>query len=289
MRLDLFGAGPQRAGTSWLYACLREHPQLCFPRGVKETAFLDMRFDKGWPWYWSHFAHWREGQLCAEIGPSAFDVPEAATRLREHNPACRIIVNLRNPAARSFSLWWHLKSKGYLDCDFREAMRTVPRIVDSSHYRKHMSRWLELFGRQQLLVVLLEDIAVAPGSTLQRMYEFAGIRSTPTPPVAGQRVGAGALPAFPALARLATRAGDWLRDRRLYGPIEFAKKLGFKEVVYAGSSASLPRLEPELEHKLIREFEPDIAYVEELLGRPLNKWRKGTHIDSGGSDGGSAP
>ena len=69
MRLELFGAGPQRSGTSWLYACLREHPQLCFPKGVKESFFLDTRFDKRWAWYWSHFEHWREGQLSAEIGP----------------------------------------------------------------------------------------------------------------------------------------------------------------------------------------------------------------------------
>jgi hypothetical protein len=273
-RLELFGAGPQRSGTSWLYACLREHPQLCFPKGVKETTFLDTRFDKGWAWYWPHFEHRREGQLCAEIGPRAFDAPEAAVRLWEHNPACHIIINLRDPAARSFSLWLHLRKKGYLDCDFAEAIHTVPRILGASHYREHVDRWLGLFGRRQLLIILLEDIASCPEKVLERLYEFAGIGHVAVPSVARQRVGVSELPASPALAKFATRAADWLRDRRLYGPIEFARSLGLRRIVFGHSRESVPSLDPGLRRELIREFEPDIAYIEELLDRPLDGWRK---------------
>jgi CubicO group peptidase (beta-lactamase class C family) len=57
----------------------------------------------------------------------------------------------------------------------------------------------------------------------------------------------------------------------MYGPIQFAKKIGLKRV-FTGQSA-LPALSPETRKGLIEEFEPDIAYVEQLLGRPLPEWR----------------
>jgi hypothetical protein len=274
MQLALFGAGPQRTGTSWLDACLREHPQLCFPAGVKETAFLDTHFENGWAWYWSHFQHWQQGQFCAEMGPQAFDVPAAATRLWEHNPACRVIISLRDPVERSFSLWLLLRRKGILGEDFAEASQKVPHILDSSRYREHISRWLRVFGPQQVLVILLEDIAASPEPVLERVYTFAGIRPMPMPAVASERVGASTLPASSELARLASRGATWLRQRRLYAPINLAKRLGLKSAVFGGSRQALPELHPELRQRLVREFEPDIAYVEDLLGRSLTSWRE---------------
>jgi len=253
---------------------LLEHPQLCFPAGVKETAFLSARFSKGWSWYWSHFEHWRLGQLCAEIGPQAFDRPEAAQRLWEHNPSCRIIISLRDPVERSFSMWLHLRRKGYIDCDFSAATQSVPAILGASHYRGHIERWLELFGRQRVLFVLLEDIASSPQSVLLRVYDFAGIDRVPVPAAVSERLGLRQLPAFPHLARLAARGANWLRDRRLYGPIELAKSLGLREAIFGGAAAPLPTLDSDMRRQLIEEFEPDITYVEELLDRRLDTWRQ---------------
>lgn len=272
-KLGMVGVGPQKAGTSWLYFCLKEHPQLCFPKGVKETFFMDERFARGWPWYWSHFHHRLDGQLCSEIGPTYFDVPEAAKRLREHSPECRIIINLRSPADRSFSLYLHHRKKGRLHGDFREAIRQMPRIVDSSRYRIHVSRWLEEFGPQQVLILLQDDIASSPERVLERVYEFAGLDPVPPPATTRQRVNAASLPAFPGLARAATHLADRLRDRRLYGPIELAKRLGLKRV-YNGFRGRLPTLDPEMRKQLVEEFEPDIAYVERLLERPMTNWRR---------------
>jgi hypothetical protein len=274
MRLEVFGAGPRRTGTSWLYTCLQQHDQLCFPKGVKEIAFLNARFDKGWAWYWSHFQHWHEGQMCAEMGPGAFAVPQAVSRLWEHNSRCRIIVNLRDPAARSFSLWALFKNRGVVNGGFLEATRTEPRILESSRYRKYLKKWIQTFGRAQVHVILLEDIVSSPDTVLDGVYHFLGIRAVPPPPGARERVGARRMDAVPALARVAERGGSWLRERRLYGPIELAKRLGLKRFVFGVSRQASPDLDPDVRQALNREFEPDIAYVEDLLDRPLDNWRQ---------------
>jgi hypothetical protein len=75
------------------------------------------------------------------------------------------------------------------------------------------------------------------------------------------------------LAKIATLASEWLRNKRLYAPLQFAKNIGLK-FVYSGDSDSLPTLAPDTREALIQEFEPDIAYVENLLDRSLTEWRQ---------------
>jgi hypothetical protein len=266
--------GPQRTGSTWLYQCLLRHPELCFPRGVKETHFLDERYDEGWAWYRAHFAHRRRGQRCMEISATYFDVPEAARRLSAHAPDCRVVVTLRDPAERAFSLWLHERKKGRLRSDFPTALREHPRLLGASRYRAHLERWHGLFGPARVLVLLLDDIARAPAAALGRVHEFLGVSAMPAPAVAYERVNPASLPALPALARVATVGADHLRASGLYGPIELAKRLGLKRL-YAGARDGVPALDAPTRARLVAELEPDIAYVETLLGRPLPGWRTG--------------
>ena len=129
MRLAAVGVGPQRTGSSWLWECLRRHPALCFPAAVKETHFLDERFERGWAWYAAHFAHRRVDQRCVEISATYFDVPAAAERLHAHAPDCRVIVTLRDPAARAFSVC-------YLRRGELVAVETVNHVRDQMAARK---------------------------------------------------------------------------------------------------------------------------------------------------------
>jgi hypothetical protein len=240
---------------------------------VKQTLFLDERFSKGWMWYWTHFQGRLDGQRCAEIAATYFDVPEAATRLYDHNPDCRIVVTLRDPTARSFSEYLHHTKRGRLSCDFQTALQKMPRLLDASRYRPHLERWTHLFGLEQMQFILQEDIATSPQSVLESVYSLAGIPPIPPPQALQERVNDASLSRSPTVAKLATRGAEWLRERRLYGPIEFAKQLGLKRI-YSSFRGNLPALAPSTRRELITEFEPDIAYVEALLDRPLPHWRQ---------------
>lgn len=272
MQLKVVGVGPQKTGTTWLDLCLREHPQLCFPKGTKETFFFDERFDKGWSWYFPHFKHCTKDQFCIEIAPSYFDVPETATRIYQHNQNCRIIVSLRDPVARAFSLYLHHRNKGRLNCDFLTAIQKMPRIIESSHYRIHLSRWIELFGREQVHIILQDDISACPEHTLKQIYKFIGISDSPMPKGIRERINIAANVRFPSMARFFDRKAKWFRDRRLYGIINLLKMLGVKEL-YTRASTDARLLEPESRNNLTKEFEKDIEYVEKLLRRQLPEWR----------------
>jgi hypothetical protein len=166
----------------------------------------------------------------------------------------------------------HHKKRGRLNCDFREAIKKMPRIIDSSRYRSHLNRWIERFGSKRVLIILQEDISVSPEQVLDQVYSFSGIARLPAPAVAWERVNVASLPSVPALAWLATCASRALRDRRLHRPIELARRLGLTRI-YSGAEELLPAIEPEIRKELVEEFEPDIAYVENLLRRSLADWR----------------
>lgn len=270
MRLGFVAVGPERTGTTWLHACLLGHTQLCLAARSKETGFFDRHFDRGWDWYWAHF-ECRPEQLPAEIGPTYFYRPIAAERLHAHNPECRILISLRDPAARSFSFYLHLRKRGYIDGTFEEAIERHPLIVDSSRYATHVPRWLEHFGSERVMIITQEEIASAPDEVLARVCEFAGVEVRDVPEAARRRVNAATLPAHPSVARAATRIGNWLRVRRILEPIVLARRLGLRRV-YGGGE--IPQLAEPMRRRLIEQFEPDIVYVEQLLGMARPAWRE---------------
>ena len=272
MLLNIVGVGPQRTGTTWLYEHLRKHPELCFPKNVKETFFLDENFEKGWQWYWRHFQHQKSELFCGEIGPTDFDIIQVSDRIKEHNPECRIIINLRDPVSRSFSLYLHHRQKGRLNCDFQKAIRKMPRIIYSSYYRIHLRRWFNTFGSDQIHILLLDDISTSPKMVLENMCKFIGIARITAPDLVNERINAVSLPAYPALAGCLTKWARSLRNKRGYSLIEFGKMLGLKRL-YTGYEHNLPTLDKKTWNDLLEEFEPDIEYVENLVGRSLPQCR----------------
>src|ERR1700761_9239919 len=92
---DFIGVGPPRTGTTWLDRILRNYVGL--PVGLKETQFFAWRYHLGLQWYASHFAGYGGGYPTGEFGPTYFPLAEARARIREHMPACRIVITLREP------------------------------------------------------------------------------------------------------------------------------------------------------------------------------------------------
>lgn len=272
--LNVVGVGPQKTGTTWLYFCLLNHPNLSFPRGVKETFFLDRRYEKGWSWYWSHFEKENNGNLYLEIAPTYFDSEDAVRRLQEHNYKCKIIVSLRNPVDRTFSHYLHEVKKGRLACSFNDAIKQMPRLINASRYNLYLPNWIRSFCSDNVLVVFQEDIGNNPGEVWWKVCRFLGIDHTPLPRIGNSRVNEASLPRYPGLAFFTTKATDYLRDAGLYRAIELGKTLGLKQFIYESSSRQLPVMGVDVREKLRQEFETTILYIESLLGSVPLSWRK---------------
>ena len=271
-RLDFVGVGPQRTGTSWLHQLLQHHPALCFPKDVKETMFFDQYYEKGLDWYVSYFTHYKSGQLRGEIGPTYFDAPSVPALIHNLNPACKIIVNLRDPIERAFSLYLHHQSRGRLDVPFREAASKIPRIVEAGRYAVHIPRWLETFGEKQVSILFLEDIDAQPQGVLKETYDFLGVEAIEMPEEGNEKIGALMTPRFGWLGKVGGKTLTWLRSNRFHGIVETAKRLGVKKV-YTQDKSGKPELDTDDRRWLLKQYEQDIVFVEKLTGRDLVAWR----------------
>jgi hypothetical protein len=273
VRLDFVGIGPQRAGTTWLHLVLGQHPGLCFPADVKETMFFDQYYARGLAWYARYFDHRAAGQLLGEIAPTYFDVPDAPERIALTNPVCKVIVNLRQPLARTLSLHRHHFVAGRVDACFRSAVRAMPRLVESSHYAAHVPRWIARFGRERLLFVLLDDIASAPEPVFRTVLAFLGLDDIPLPPEGLERLNQAISPRFRRLAKATASVVSLLHANRLHKLVNAGKAIGLRRLVYRSGGSGPPPPSKEERAELMRTFEPDITYVEKLLGRDLSAWR----------------
>ena len=225
--------GPQKAGTSWIHEYLKCRPDICLPQGVKETFFFDARFEqKGLAWYASHFRPAETARHIIEVAPSYFHAAAAASRILSSLGPIQIVVTLREPVARSFSLYLHLKRYGYFDLPLREAVGKYPEIVDSSRYAKHLQRWDETFGKSNVLVLWQEELAGNPRRVVEQLNRFLQLDQSAIDFDFEQRVNEAAVSRSGALAGIARRGGDLLRHYRLYEPIELAKRLGLKQFIY---------------------------------------------------------
>jgi hypothetical protein len=244
------------------------------PKAVKETMFFDKRFDRGIEWYAIYFDHGKEGQVNGEIAPTYFDVSEVPRRIGEAAPDCKIIIGLRHPAERAFSLYLHHLRKGRVSGSFGEAAKQKPRILTAGKYATHIPRWKTVFGESRVHFVFLKDIKTQPQRVLDSVCQALGIKSLEQPAHADEKVNAASMPRFPLLARGAAALTTFFHSYGLHSIVEAGKKLGLRELAYTGGEENMPELSFKDRNRLIREYEADIDFVESTTGRDLSHWRE---------------
>ena len=196
---DFLILGAQKAGTTALYAYLRRHPAITGP-SWKEVSYFDRHYARGEAWYRGNFPNRARtrGKLVGEASPSYLFHPLGPRRVRELVPEARLVALVRNPIDRALSHYNHEVALGRESLSFEEALaaeeerlrgeeeRLVadPRYFSRawwSHtyqargrYADQLERWLELFPREQLLIVPSEELLAEPERAHARVLEFLG-------------------------------------------------------------------------------------------------------------------
>ncbi len=161
---NFIGIGAQRAGTTWLHRCLSEHPQVFVPQ-PKEVHFFNRQFERGQAWYEERFAG-AEGRIAVgEITPNYLNSPAAIPRMASVIPDARLLVVLREPVARAYSAYC-LYHKQYNGLSFRQACESGRSLVELGLYAEQLQRVFNHYRREQVKVLLYEDIQVRPAQAL---------------------------------------------------------------------------------------------------------------------------
>ena len=112
-RPDFIGIGAMKAGTTWLYQCLSEHPEIPLPD--KELNFFGDQdtWSMGFDWYEKQLES--NKNVTGEFSVFYLVHPYVIPRIYNRYPATKLIVCLRNPIDRSFSHYLHDVRYGVFD------------------------------------------------------------------------------------------------------------------------------------------------------------------------------
>jgi hypothetical protein len=270
---EIIGAGPGRTGTTWLHRVLEGRVNL--PYGVKETQFFNTFYDKGIDWYAHHFRYATGGRKIAEICPYFFH-PAAPQRIKEHIPNCRIITTLRDPVEHSFSAYKLVIHFAWARGSFDEVLKSRPNLGSGNRYASHLKTWFDLFGRENVLVTMYDELRANPQSYLDRVTDFMGVEriALSARPDVGDDVHSFArAPRSVALARRARRMMYWLQAHQAYGVSNMLERAGVWDFCY-GRGEPFGRLTSEQENSLRERYRPEVEQLEELLGIELSAWKK---------------
>lgn len=177
---DFIGIGVQRAGTSWLYVCLKEHPQIYMPR--KEIHFFDDQFHKGDDWYSDQFSGGSVGQKTGEFTPDYIASETSINRIASYNPNVKLILVLREPLSRAYSAFRLYQAHGkYENFTFCEALQRDKSLFEQSLYYKQIEDLLNIFKRSNLHIEIYEDIIQEPDMVFRRVCKFLDVDESYSP------------------------------------------------------------------------------------------------------------
>jgi hypothetical protein len=187
---DVVGIGAQKAGTSWWWATLLDHPDLTGASGdQKELHYFDRFCDA--PWTDSDGDRYHElfprpeGTLCGEWTPRYVADVWAPPLLRRAAPDATLLLMLRDPVERLRSGLDHIRSRGgAIDAD------AVATAHARGRYGTQLGWVLEHFPSEQVVVLQYERCTAEPDAELRRTMQAVGLDPARHPGGRGRKVNA---------------------------------------------------------------------------------------------------
>ena len=199
---DFIIIGAAKSGTTSLFAYLSSHPRV-LPPIRKEIRFFN-HVERGLNWYLAHFPPRPEDgetYLTGEGSTSYLCDTGVPRSLYELFPRTKLILILRDPVARAISHYHDDRRRSDETRPLDEAMSTEMGLLeglsnpvyDAGEYWRSGQRgylcmglyvyflkhWVEVFPKEQLLVLQSSGFYSDPAATMRQVFEFVGVPDHP--------------------------------------------------------------------------------------------------------------
>ncbi|MFZ5424774.1 MAG: sulfotransferase domain-containing protein [Patescibacteria group bacterium] len=294
--IDFIGIGTPKCGTEWLWACLKEHPEIGFSKHKEVNFFLspskgwtnivyENKRIKSWEKYAQEFSH-AKSKTKGEFSIHYIFDSKAQKKLKKAFPNIKVIVTIRDPVSFLHSMYWYMKYSNIyhlIPNSFEEALKTK---IKDDFYHPSKPKWAKLikqlyslFGQENVHVILQDDIRDNPEKVVKGAFKFLGVDKNFKPKFLHQRVNPTRQIRSPVLMRL------------VYLVVNTAYKTGFSPVInriintsnpiktiykkIAHTNKKYPKMNKKLENKLREYYLEDIEELEKILKRDLSLWKTG--------------
>lgn len=287
---DFFIVGAPKCGTTAIYDYLAQHPEIFL--APKEMHFFGS--DLNSPNhnlkeadYLRLFGSAKNELRLGEASVWYFYSKLAPQEIKAFSPDARIIISLRNPADMIYSLHSQLVFSLAEEIEnFESALRAEqkdartlqlsvgPRVFtysEAGKYSEHVKRYLDTFGRENVYIVIFDDLKENPQRVYGEICKFLG-------------VGSDFEPEFRVVNRNKQNRNRSLQ-RILVDPPRIVRALGravtsqSTRLTLAESLQGLntryvqrPPMAESVRRELNSHFAADVAELSDLLGRDLTHW-----------------
>ena len=203
---NFFIVGAAKAGTTSLWMYLKQHPEIYMPPTLetKEPSFFCHLYGyKDFDAYLSLFANAKGKKAIGEASHAYMTSPESAAWIHKVYPQAKIIIVLRNPIERAYSLYNWMIREGYeWIYPFEKALIAEEERYISENFKHHniqyyhnylyfysglykeqIKRYLEVFKKEQINIILFDDLKNDPITITQQIYRFIGVDNTFIPKI----------------------------------------------------------------------------------------------------------
>lgn len=226
----------------------------------------------------------KKSELLGEVSPMYLYAEKAPQRIFDYNPDTKLIAILRQPADRLYSRYLHLaRQSDTPTAHFSDALddSTIwwrrDDLVQEGFFFRGLSRYYELFPKENIKVYLYEDLKKSQEEVVKSMFEFLNVDGSFTPDMSVQFNQSGIIKnklmdSFVGQKSIFKRAIEKVSPR-LYESIKKSNTL--QKVVQGARMKNLdrPPIEDEIKRELTQKvYKEDILKLQALIGRDLSAW-----------------
>ncbi len=214
-----------------------------------------------------------------DISPEYLRNPFAAGRIHQDHPDTRLVAILRNPIERAWSDFLLHRRDGNEPCEqFEDALaQQVERqsgddhraghYIDSGMYHQQLLRYLDLFDRSQILIVLYDDLVADRDGVMRTMFGHIGVDDA-FRTVEEDAINASGVPKNRAVA-VVIKSRAKLRPFVSRGILEKLRPTWDRLL---SKGLAKPALTNETRRLLVDIYRDDVAALGAVLGRDLSHW-----------------
>jgi hypothetical protein len=263
--------GAQRSGTSWMFSCFSEHPEIFMPQ--KEMHFFDRFPLSELDSYRAKFS--QPEKVCGEITPDYLSSGEAVDKIAMSCPDAKIIVILRDPVERTSSSYMLYKEQGVTkDKSLSDVFKNRSDPFTKSLYGEQLEYLFSKINAENIKVVFFERIKTEPEKLLKELFAFIGVNDSFIPKSArlnfnASSVGFGST----KVANVITKIQNYLVKRKWgYRLLKIKKTNWFKR--FKTSLIEKNQQKSESNENYYGYFAEDIVKLESQIGQTVpESWK----------------
>lgn len=175
---DAIIIGCQKAGTTALKFYLNQHPHIWMNKD--EIHYFDIQQYRGDEWYLKHFTGKKEEVVMCKT-PGYIYHEHAVKHLARLCPNTKLIVLLREPAARAYSEYKMLRLNGSEKRKFEDVVFRNGEVfercdcIKRGAYVDQLKRLYQYFPKEQILVLKAEDLRENKQREVNKVTDFLEI------------------------------------------------------------------------------------------------------------------